>query len=134
MHHMVSILRPDWSAAREESWLNLTQWRALVASAIHLELTDRLNNIDPQDGRLVAEVRPNTAWWRGHPSRVVFVFLWRIGRFEVGAMYPEEDGGTTFALAEFDDALRDRCQTIAAALGAEIEDLVWPRPSDGGGE
>jgi hypothetical protein len=57
----------------------------------------------------------------GHPSGVEFVFMWRIGRLEVGALYPEENGGTTFALDAIDGALRAQCQQLAAVLDAELE-------------
>jgi hypothetical protein len=58
---------------------------------------------------------------------VVFVFLWRIGRLEVGAIYPQDDRGVTFALTGFDAALESRCVKIAGRLAAIIEDLIWPR-------
>jgi hypothetical protein len=130
MEHAVSIVRPDWSSDHEDTWLNLTLWRTLVASTPDLQLTDRLPNIDPRDGRLVDELRPNTAQWTGHPSGVSFIFLWRIGRLEVGAIYPEENGGTTFALTRVDSALQERCASIAAALGAGVDHDTWGRPGN----
>jgi hypothetical protein len=132
MDHFVSILPRDWTADRQDTWLSLPLWREIIAAAPDLQPTDHMANIDPRDGRLVDELRPHSARWTGHPSGVVFILLWRIGRLEVGAMYPEENGGTTFALTAFDHALQVRCNAIASALGARVEDMVSSGlPEDG---
>ena len=87
-------------------------------------LVEELPNYDPRAGRVMVERRPHSARWTGHASGVEFVFLWRVGRLEVGAL--EEDGGMTFALSHFDAALQSKCVEICAAVGAYVDHGVWP--------
>jgi hypothetical protein len=125
--HLVSILRPGWRKSRTDKWLDLRKWQRLVASTPDLEAIEHVPGFDPRTRRVVPQRAPHSARWISHPSGVVFVFLWRIGRLEVGAMHPQDDRGVTFALTGFDAALESRCVAIAGRLAAIIEDLIWPR-------
>jgi hypothetical protein len=127
VEHLVSILRPGWRKSRKDTWLDLKTWRKLVASAPDLESIDHVPGFDPRARRVLPQPWPDCARWTAHPSGVVFVFLWRIGRLEVGAMYPKDDRGATFALTGFDAALESRCIEIAGRLAGIVEDLIWPR-------
>jgi hypothetical protein len=131
VEHLVTILRPGWRKSRRDTWLDLTRWRKLVLSAPDLESIDQVPGFDPRARRVRPQQWPHSARWTGHPSGVAFVFLWRIGRLEVGAMYPEDDRGVTFALTGFDAPLESRCVEIAGRLAAIVEDLVWPRATHG---
>jgi hypothetical protein len=125
--HLVSILRAGWRKSRKDKWLDLEKWRRLVASAPDLKSIDHVPGFDPRTRRVLPQRWPHSAHWTTHPSGVVFVFLWRIGRLEVGALYPQDDRGVTFALTGFDAALESRCVEIAGRLAAIIEDSIWPR-------
>ena len=127
VEHLVSILRPGWRKSRKDTWLDLKSWRKLVVTAPDLESVDHVPGFDPRTRRVLPQRWPHSAHWTAHPSGVVFVFLWRIGRLEVGAMYPEHDRGVTFALTGFDKALESRCVEIAGRLAAIVENSIWPR-------
>jgi hypothetical protein len=131
VQHGVSILRSGWSTVRSDAWIDLDVWRRLVTTSAEFEPTDEVPGLDPTLGRVVPQLWPNSAVWRGHPSGLTFVFLWRIGRLEVGAL---EEGGATYALPHFDAALQSQCRQIAGSLDAEVEDLPWPtEPKSGNG-
>jgi hypothetical protein len=132
VEHLVSILRSGWRKSRKDTWLDLKAWRKLVVSARDLEPIDHVPGFDPRARRVLPQRWPHCARWTAHPSGVVFVFLWRIGRLEVGAMYPEEHGDVSFALTGFDAALESRYVEIARRLAAIVEHLMWPRAPFGG--
>lgn len=131
VEHLVSIIRAGWHKSRRHTWLDLEAWRQVVADASDLEAADSVPSFDPRIGRVVPQHRPDSALWTRHPSGVAFVFLWRLGRLEVGAMYPEEGGGTTFALSSFDAVLEAKCKAVATALGAVVGNTRWTGASDG---
>jgi hypothetical protein len=116
----VSIVRTGWERGREDRWIDLAAWRAHIAASPDLRATDVIPVWQPLDRQRRDESRLHCAYWTGHPSGETYVFLWRIGRFEVGII--DEDGEAEFALPDFDDVLRRRCQEVAAALDAGIQE------------
>jgi hypothetical protein len=114
----ISVVRSGWSRDREESWIDLVAWAAHVASSPDLRPTETIPVTVNRQRHL--ESRPHCAYWTGHPSGGEYIFLWRIGRFEVGIV--DEDGEPEFALPHLDDALQRRCREIAAILDAEVQE------------
>jgi hypothetical protein len=119
----ISILRGGWCRDREGTWLNVVAWRKLVdrtptfRSITHMRGVDGLGNVTDQE-------RPDSAVWSGHPSGTEYVFLWRIGRIEVGH-YSDPSEGAEFALPAVDKALREMCESVAESLDASVEYTTW---------
>jgi Probable zinc-ribbon domain len=114
----VSIVRTAWGHDRGDRWIDLDAWREHIAASPDLRATETIPVTVNRQRHI--ESRPHCAYWTGHPSGDEYIFLWRIGRFEVGIV--DEDGEPEFALPRFDDALQRRCRQVAALLDAEVQE------------
>jgi hypothetical protein len=119
----ISIVRGDWRHDNERTWVDLATWQRLVEatprfrSVTHVRGADGRGNVEDQE-------RPNSAVWSGHPTGTEYVFLWRIGRIEVG-QYSDPHAGAEFALSVVDDDLRATCDAVAETLAASVEYAAW---------